>query len=346
MDNFGGHAGQAAKIGRMPSSSPLAAPDGPFRVTVTQVADDATGRMRQVRNLPCGVTEWDLKTGKYRRLFQGVYVHRDRPLTEWVRATAALLLHNDTSHASHHTAARIWGGIVPDDGEVHISTVGIRRKVRGIRSHRVTAGGQRVRRFRGLALTTPVQTFLDLGTELGLVDLVVLGDSFVKSGVTTPEELIAAVVPFRGGGRRLLRRAASLVRRDVDSPMESRVRMLIILGGLPEPTINHRIRRPDGSVRFRFDLSYPDHRLVIEYDGHHHAKSYDQWDWDVDRREWMDHEKWRLVIVRSKDIYNNPGRTLERIIAVMRDMGMSVPRLSSEWRLHFHGLPGDVTDPR
>jgi very-short-patch-repair endonuclease len=195
-------------------------------------------------------------------------------------------------------------------------------------------------------LTTPVQTFLDLGTELGLVDLVVLGDSFVKSGVTTPEELIAAVEPFRGGGRRLLRRAASLVRRDVDSPMESRVRMLIILGGLPEPTINHKIRRPDGSVRFRFDLSYPDHRLVIEYDGHHHAKSYDQWDWDVDRREWMDHEKWRLVIVRSKDIYNNPGRTLERIIAVMRDMGMSVPRLSSEWRLHFHGLPGDVTDPR
>jgi very-short-patch-repair endonuclease len=297
-------------------------------------------------NLPAGVSEWDLRSGKYRRLFQGVYLHSDVPLNESIRVAGALLLCDDRVVVSHHSAARIWGGVVPDDGRVHVSGVGTRRKVRGIRAHRVKVGGQRWREIGGLRVTTPVQTFLDLGTELGLLDLVVLGDSLVRTGQVTPEELVAAVATFRGGSRQLLRRAAGLVRREVDSPMESRLRVLMILAGLPEPTVNHVIRRADGSVRFRFDLSYPGHHLVIEYDGRQHAESDDQWDWDIDRREWMDHEKWRIVIVRSKDLYNKPAQTLQRIISAMRDQGMAVPRLSDEWRLYFPGRTGDLSHPR
>ncbi len=345
VDNFRGTCSGGAKIDRMPAPETQRTPRGPFRVTVTRVRHPETGRWVRRRNLPSGVTEWDLRSGKYRRIFQGVYVHRDTLLTESVRAAGALLLCGNDVAISHQSAARIWGGIVPDDGQIHISAIGPRRQVLGIRAHRVKVGGQQCSKIGGLRVTTPVQTFLDLGTELGLVDLVVLGDSFVKAGLVTPEQLVAATETFRGGGRRLLRRAARFVRREVDSPMESRLRMLIVLRGLPEPTINHKIRRPDGSVRFRFDLSYPDFRLIIEYDGRQHADSNKQWDGDIDRREWMDGEKWRIVVVRSKDIYNTPGNTLQRIITTMRDKGMTVPRPSDEWRLHFPGLPYDVADP-
>ncbi len=274
-----------------------------------------------------------------------MYVHRDTPLTESVRAAGALLLCAEAAAASHHTAARIWGGIVPDDGQVHVSTVGVRPKVLGVRAHRAKVDGQECRLVDGLRVTAPAQTFLDLGGELGLVDLVVLGDSLVKGSWVTPEDLVAATSSFRGAGRRRLRRAAGLVRRDVESPMESRLRMLIVLAGLPEPAVNHRIQRQDGSVRFRLDLSYPEHRLAIEYDGRQHAESDVQWDWDVDRREWLDGGGWRIVIVRSKDIYSTPGQTLQRIISAMRDRGAPVPRLSDEWRLHFPGRPGDVAEP-
>lgn len=109
--------------------------------------------------------------------------------------------------------------------------------------------------------------------------------------------------------------------------------------------MNHQILRPNGSVRFRFDLSYPEHRLVIEYDGRQHAESERQWDGDVMRREWMDGEGWRIVIIRSRDIYSTPGQTLQRIVAAMRDMGMEIPRLSEEWRRHFPGRTDDVVDP-
>ena len=102
---------------------------------------------------------------------------------------------------------------------------------------------------------------------------------------------------------------------------------------------------PDGSLRYRFDLSYPQFRLVIEYDGRQHAESDRQWDGDIDRREWMDGDNWRIVIVRSKDIYNTPGQTLQRITSAMRAKGMAVPRLADEWRLHFPGRTGDVAEP-
>jgi hypothetical protein len=345
VENASGLCRGSAKIDGMPLPSMPRPPATPFRVTVTRTRDDTTGRVTRELNLPPGVTEWDLRSRKFRRLFQGVYVHRDLEITERVKALGALLLCGDTAVVSHHSAARLLGGVVPDDGSVHVSAPGHRRKVLGIRAHRVKVGGQRWRRVKGLRVTTPVQTFLDLGTELGLVDLVVLGDSFVRASLVTPEELVAAVDTFCAGGRSLLRRAASLVRCDVDSPMESRLRMLIVLGGLPEPIVNHKIWRTNGSVRFRFDLSYPDYHLVIEYDGRQHAESDDQWDWDIDRREWMDHRQWRLVIVRSKGIYNMPGQTLQRVISAMRDKGMTVPHLSDEWRLHFPGRPGDITQP-
>ena len=111
------------------------------------------------------------------------------------------------------------------------------------------------------------------------------------------------------------------------------------------PAINHRIRWPDGRVRIRFDLSYPEHRLVIEYDGRQHADSDDQGGTDLERREWMDVGKWRLIVVSSKGIHSTPALTLQRVIGAMRDLGMSVPALSDEWRRHFPSRTDDVAEP-
>jgi hypothetical protein len=50
-------------------------------------------------------------------------------------------------------------------------------------------------------------------------------------------------------------------------------------------------------------------------------------------------------VVRSKDLYRTPALTLSRIMGAMRAKGMSVPRLSDEWRQHFPSLPEDVAEP-
>lgn len=88
--------------------------------------------------------------------------------------------------------------------------------------------------FRGLRTTGADDTFLDLARSLGLVDLVILGDSLVRRRRTTPERLVRAAGAASGRGVALARRAAGLVRPGVDSPMETRCRLLRVLSGLLE----------------------------------------------------------------------------------------------------------------
>lgn len=97
-------------------------------------------------------------------------------------------------------------------------------------------------------------------------------------------------------------------------------------------------------MRWRFELSFPQYRLIIEYDEMQHRDP-DQWAIDIDRRGWMDAHDWRIVVVIAKGIYRTPAMTLARIIDGMRDRGMTVPRLSDEWRQYFPSLPGDVAGP-
>ena len=71
----------------------------------------------------------------------------------------------------------------------------------------------------------------------------------------------------------------------VDSGMETRLRLLLVLAGLPEPQVNVILRQPDGSWSMRLDLSYPHLELIVEYDGRQHADSTQQWKRDSRRRE-------------------------------------------------------------
>jgi very-short-patch-repair endonuclease len=304
-------------------------------------ADESTPFRRAQR--PAGVTDWHLRTPAFRRLFHDVYVDRAAELTPVLLARAALLVVPDAT-LSHHSAARLWGGIVPDDGLVHLACPTRRAQVDGIRSHRF--GPVRATTlWRQVPVTTPIQTFLDLAAVLGLVDLVVLGDSLVRRKRVTPDMLVEAADGHRGAGARQARRGARLVRAEVDSAMETRLRLLMVLSGLPEPVVNHKVRWPSGGVRFRFDLSYPDARLVIEYDGRQHAESAAQWGSDLGRREWLDGNDWRIVVVIATDLHRTPAATLHRIRAAMRQRGMTVPPADDRWRRHFTSLAGDVREP-
>jgi hypothetical protein len=247
-----------------------------------------TGPFTLQRGLDAGLTERVLRGPAYQRLMHGVYAPAGVTPTTTVRARAALLLAPEGALLARHTAATVWGGVVPASPNIQlVIPPGSRLRVSGIDA--------RVRRrpaslwHNGLPMTTPAQTFLDLASDLDLVDLVVLGDSLVRAGVAAPEDLVAAAAAHTGRHARRARRAAAYVRSGVDSPMESRLRMLLVLAGLPEPVVNHALRdESTGRVRYRLDLSYPQWRIAVEYDGRQHAENTAQWRWDVQRREDLD----------------------------------------------------------
>jgi hypothetical protein len=275
---------------------------------------------------------------EFHKILYDSYVSVGVPITTRLRAEAALDISAPGSYVSHHTAAELWGGVVPACSDLHLTVLGEapRSRRQGIKAHSTRASGK-TSTFHGLAITTPSQTFLDLAGSLDLVDLVVLGDSLVKAKRVTPEELVAAASDWVGYGAARARKAARFVRKGVDSPKETRLRMLLVLAGLPEPTVNLIIRNPDGSWRMRFDLSYPGLKLIIEYDGRQHSENSGQWRRDLSRREELDRLGWRLIVVTSDDLRDTPEAVLGRVRDALIDRGAAGirRRFKTEWMRYF-----------
>lgn len=290
--------------------------------------------------LAAGVSRDRLTGPGYQRLFYDLYLPADTRVTVLDRARAALKISAPGTFASHHTAAALWGGWIPDTPETHISVPdgSSRSKRQGIRAHRAPTTSVAVE-HQGVLLSPPLQTFTELATaRLGLVDLVVYGDSLLKTRRTTPEGLSAAASTWVGVGSPLARRAAQLVRDGVDSPAETRLRMLIVLAGLSEPKVNLITRLEGGQWSRRFDLCYPSLKLIIEYDGRHHASDAAQWSSDILRREELEAQGWTLIIINADALFNHPSDTLRRITEALRDRhAPNLPRtVPPIWSRHFH----------
>ena len=178
--------------------------------------------------------------------------------------------------------------------------------------------------------------FVELAENLGLVDLVVVGDWLVRKGHVTCASLAtyaaASALPHAAHARR----AAGYVRAKVDSPMETRLRMLIVLAGLPEPEVNVEIRDEAGVLVRRLDLAYRGVRLAVEYDGRQHLDDPEQWESDHGRRDDLEDDDWRVLVVTSRGIYRHPEKTLERIWrALDKRRHRPLARPTDGWRPYF-----------
>ena len=114
--------------------------------------------------------------------------------------------------------------------------------------------------------------------------------------------------------------------------METRLRVLLVLAGLPTPEVQVTVSA-DGRT-FRFDLAYPQERIAIEYDGAHHFDSEAQKQAAVRRNDPLRREGWTIVSVVSRGILRDPAGTIDQIAWLLTDRGRRVRR-SAEWTVHF-----------
>jgi very-short-patch-repair endonuclease len=272
----------------------------------------------------------------FQQVVRGVWIHREG-VDDFTLIRAALAIHSEGAFASHLSAARVLGLPVPDHPFAHVTVArhADRRFRPKIKPH-VTKRERRVIVVAGIRTTDPVATFIDCAGSLSLVELVVLGDALVKRYKLSSAALVRACRESSDYYAGLARRAAEYVRDGVDSPMETRLRMLIVLAGLPEPEVNFRVYNQDGTWRRRFDLYYPSVRLIIEYDGRQHAEDSRQWESDLERREEFDDTEHRILVVTAKGIFVEPERTLQRVRRqlVLRGFG-DVPQIQVGWQEHF-----------
>jgi len=308
-------------------------------VTVPRPRLDANRPFSRAQATAAGTSLRELRTTAYRTIFTGVYISSTVDVTPALRAAAALVPFAPDAFASHASAGRILALPLPTLPDEHVSVLRQqdRRSRPGITCH--LARHAELMTVSGTRVTTCLRTFVDLAEILSLVDLVVVGDHLVRTGKVTLEQLRTYCARARGRACGLARRAAEYVRERVDSPMETRLRMLVVLAGLPEPEVNLTIRDVLGEPIRRYDLSWPAGRSIVEYDGRQHIEREEQWERDLERREAIDEDEWRMLVVTAKGIYGTPGRTLDRIHRMLLKRGVpgTPRRLSDDWKPHFPG---------
>ncbi len=284
-----------------------------------------------------GLSRRVLQGRRFVRLFDDVYAVIEIAEDLLVRAKAVQLANADAA-LSHDSAAQHYGLPMPLRIGSHVTVP--RARLRSITPVRAD-GGVVVHETRqpqasvhdDWLTTIPARTFTDLATTFGLVNLVAAGDALVRKSLATPESLIDAAQGTHRRGARLARQASGLVRPRVDSATETRLRLLVVLAGLPEPETGLDVFDRHGAWIARPDLSYPKFRIAIEYDGRHHAESDRQWAKDIGRREHYDRAGWRVIVVTAKHLYQQPGPTLMRILDALHERGHPDAPANAEPRL-------------
>lgn len=133
-------------------------------------------------------------------------------------------------------------------------------------------------------LATPLAAWLAACAEIDLVDAVAPADWLLHRRLTGLAALREAAEAATGRGCRLARRAASLTRENVESPRESRLRLTVVLTGLPTPRCNVTLSSELGVIG-RVDRLFDAFSVILEYDGDQHQIDRTQWNLDLDRND-------------------------------------------------------------
>jgi len=259
-----------------------------------------------------GVTRRQLRGASYSRLGPDIYRWvglRESP--QWILAAIARRLPTGTAF-SGRTAAWLHGlDVAPCDPiEVTIPKRFRCSRRAGAHVRRAALATNEIVLRRGLPATSALRT-VDLACTESLTEAVVVADLALRARLVSVAELRAYVAEHpRVKGITQLRRVADLAEPKAESPMETRLRMLLVLAGLPRPEVQASIRDDEGRFLGRPDLLYRLQRLGIEYDGGNHR---DRLVDDNRRQNGLVGAGLRLLRFTAADVYGAPARVVIQV---------------------------------
>ena len=283
-----------------------------------------------------GLPRTALRGLRFREITRGVYILSDIPLTFVVRLAAFLLVMPKDAVVSHLSALRLYGFVLGTSVGLEYSTnQHVVTKRKGVVLHR-RKGRLTAYEREELPVTGPDRTLIDCATKVSLVQLIQAIEWMIHTGATTLERLWAYAESRHLDGVVRTRRVIPLVRERVESPMETVVRLMLVFARLPEPECNRDIFDAVGNFLARGDMVYFGYKVLIEYDGWQHERDSKQRQHDRERRELLEANGWRVIVVTSEDLKHKeqiPWRAYEALKA--RGYGGQPPRLNIMWTTWF-----------
>lgn len=269
-----------------PDPRPLS--DGPAHglpeTTALGIASRQYGLLTWHQALAAGLTWSDirrfLRAGRWGHPLPRVYSIRalltdeDPQQRLHTRVMAAQLALGPASFAGAETAAHLWRmqGLPRWDGStVHmvIPALGAQRHIRGIVLHTWDTLPEEVTSLEGgLRLTTPGRTLRDTLLRVDRESAVCLMDSVLNQGLVAEEEFAHLEAANRGRrGCVRVRPWWHLADGRAQSPLETRVRLICVDGGLPPTELQRPFHDGRGRLIGVVDLWWEGLRVIGEADG-------------------------------------------------------------------------------
>jgi len=157
-------------------------------------------------------------------------------------------------------------------------------------------------------------TAIDLARRLPRLDALPVIDLALRTRLCTPASLVEELAQHAGlSGVVQARDIVGLGDGRAESPMESRLRLRAVDGGLPVPEPQVWVLDSSGLSKHRVDLGWREGQVAGEYDGIDHLTR-DQQRRDLNRNLWLVAQGWQPLYFTDVHVYRQP----EVIVATIR----------------------------
>jgi hypothetical protein len=279
---------------------------------IAELAERQHGVVARAQLLDLGLgrraIEHRLDAGRLHRVLRGVYAVGHVVLSAEGRYMAAVLAGGRGAVLSHRAAASVWGLRASARALPEITVARWRKPPRGIELHQARLPGDEVTALRGIPVTTPPRTLLDLAAvvEPQQVERAV-GEAEIRR-LTDPLTLddLVGRYPRRPGVPviKAILAASRFGATVTRSELEDRFLTFLDAAGLPRPEVNSDIQ-----VRGRWieaDCVWRARRLIVELDGRAVHATTQAFERDRARDRALQAAGWRVVRVTWRQLHDDP----------------------------------------
>jgi very-short-patch-repair endonuclease len=165
----------------------------------------------------------------------------------------------------------------------------------------------------GIRTTSAPRTACDLARRGDLVQRVVAVDALANAHGFEPDLLRQFAARYRGTrGNKDVATVLAHADRRAGSPMETRLRLVLVCAGLPRPQAQWPVQDQVSRTAVWLDLAYPEHRVGIEYDGVIHTAPAAVLR-DIGRHTALLDQGWQVYRYTKRDVLQRPDRIVTQI---------------------------------
>ena len=253
----------------------------------------------------------------YRRIYPGVYLHHEQPLTLRARTVGAWLWSRRQAVVAGCAAAAMHGAQwIDKDIPIELIWCCPRPPV-GVIARNERIGVDEIVEIAGIPVTTTARTALDLGRHLATLPAVVHLDSLSRAtsfDSSLVQQLSHRYLSARGVARS--RRALALTDGGAQSPKETWLRLTLINAGFPRPQT--QIHVSDGYTDAFIDMGWEGPKIGLDYEGDHHRAERGRYVHDIGRYELIERQGWADLRVVAE---HRPRFIIERVATAFRRRG-------------------------